>query len=277
MYKIGAHLSMAGGHHLALQRAADIGCNALQLFLASPKGWNFQRLSDDQIELFKKTKKELAIGPVYFHASYLVNFADTNRIGPLSVSLITHELKVASRMGVRGSIIHLGSFKTNGNGHEHLCDNIKKALDKIPDDVFFIIENAGNRKIGLKIEEIGEIFKTINDPRLRVCLDTCHLHAAGYDLGTEESFNKFLKEFDELVGIDNIEVWHMNDSKDPFESLRDRHENLGYGEVGEQVFINILNNPRTKHHPFIIETPGFDGLGPDKQNVDILRSWIKKS
>lgn len=274
MATIGAHLSMTGGHALALRRAADMDCNALQVFSTSPKGWNFARLTDEEVEQFKSTKKQLSIDPVYFHASYLVNFADTNRIGPLSVRLITHELRLASKMGVRGSIIHLGSFKTNGNGQEHLCENIKKVLDKIPDDVLFIIENAGNRKIGLKIEEIGDIVKTINDPRIRVCLDTCHLHAAGYDLRTEESLSYFLSMFDELIGMDKLELWHINDSKDLFESLRDRHENLGVGNVGKSVFENILNNPRTKHHPFIIETPGFDGLGPDKQNVDILKSYI---
>lgn len=272
---LGAHLSIAGGHAQALQRAVNIGCNALQVFLVSPKGWNFARMSDEEIDLFRTKKKELEIDPVYFHASYLVNFADTNRIGPLSVQLITHELKIASRMGIRGSIIHLGSYKTNGNGQTHLCENIKKVLDKIPEDVTFIIENAGNRKIGLKIEEIGDIIKTVNDARLRVCLDTCHLHAAGYDLRTEEAANAFLEMFDQIVGIDKIELWHINDSKDPFESFRDRHENLGYGEVGKDVFVNLLNNPRTKHHPFIIEVPGFDEQGPDKQNVDILKAWIK--
>lgn len=275
MATIGAHLSMAGGHAKAVERAVDIGCNALQVFSASPKGWNFARLTDEEIELFRTTKKRLGVDPVYFHASYLVNFADTNRIGPLSVQLITHELKLASKMGVRGSIIHLGSFKTNGNGMEHLCENIKKTLDKIPDDVTFIIENAGNRKIGLRIEEIGEIVKTVNDPRIRVCLDTCHLHAAGYDLRGEDAFNQFLEEFDRLVGIDLIELWHINDSKDPFESFRDRHENLGYGMVGQEVFRTIVNNPRTKHHPFIIETPGMDGLGPDQVNVDILKGYIE--
>lgn len=274
MRKIGAHVSIVGGHCAALQKAADMGCRAIQFFSASPKGWNFCRLSDKEIEQITDTKKQLGIDPAYFHASYLVNFADTNRIGPLSVQLITHELRLASKLKVRGSIIHLGSYKTNGNTQVHLCENVKKVLDKIPEDVAFIIENAGNQKIGLKIEEIGEIVKTINDPRLRVCLDTCHLHAAGYNLQTEEAANAFLEQFDQMVGIDRIELWHVNDSKDQFASLRDRHENLGYGYVGTSVFKNLLNHPKTKNHPFILEVPGFDEQGPDKQNVDILKSYI---
>lgn len=275
MVKIGAHVSMAGGHITALTKAHDMGCNALQFFSASPKGFFFAKLTDQQIDNFRKKKEELAIDPIYFHASYLVNFANTERLGQLSVQLLVNELKLASKMGVRGSIIHLGSYKTNGNDTSHLCENIQKTLDKIPDDVVFIIENAGNRKIGLKIEEIGEIVKTLNDPRIKVCLDTCHLHAAGYDLQTEETMNSFLDMFDEHVGLDRLELWHINDSRDPFESLRDRHENLGDGEVGTQVFQNIVNNPRTKHHPFVLEVPGVDGLGPDKHNVDILKSYIK--
>lgn len=273
--KIGAHVSIAGGYDIAVAKAQKMGCNALQIFSASPKGWNFARPTDEQIDLFRSKCDELQIESVVFHASYLVNFADTNRIGPLSVQLLTHELNLAQKMNVIGSVVHLGSFKTNGNDLTHLCENIQKVLDKMPDERFFIIENAGNRKIGQTIEQIGEIVHTLNDPRLKVCLDTCHLHAAGYDLTTPESYQTFMNTFDTLIGRARLSVWHMNDSHDPFGSLNDHHENLGVGQVGRGAFQNIINDPLNAAIPLILETPGFDGKGPDKQNVDILKSWIK--
>ncbi len=271
MTRIGAHISIEGGYSRALHKIHAMGGNALQIFSASPKGWNFAKVSDDTIEHFLRDKKKLDVDPVYFHASYLINLGDTSRIGALSTQLLTHELKLASRMGVRGSIIHLGSYKENGKQHDILIGNIRKVLAAIPNEVLFIIENAGNRKIGLKIDEIAEIVKDVDDGRVRVCLDTCHLHAAGYDLRDKNSFERFIADFDRSIGLDKLEVLHINDSRDPFGSLRDRHENLGEGSVGNEVFINITHHPILKKKPLIIETPGFDGLGPDKKNIDFLK------
>lgn len=274
MHRIGAHLSIAGGHIKAIDRALEIGCNAVQIFCASPRGWNFAKIDDTTAEEFKKEAKTKDVSPVFFHASYLINLADGSRIANLSKQLLTHELRIASKMGVRGSIVHLGSYKDNGKNHKQLCDNIAAVLDKIPKDVEFIIENAGNRKIGQTIEEIAEIIKELKDKRLKVCLDTCHLHAAGYDLRTTKSYNDFLKAFDKTIGLERLSLWHINDSKDSFGSLRDRHENIGMGEVGVDVFKNILNHPKTKNIPSILEVPGYDGTGPDKKNIDIFKTLI---
>lgn len=274
MHRIGAHLSIAGGHIKAIGRTLDIGGNAVQIFCASPRGWNFAKIDDATAEQFKKEAKKQDVSPVYFHASYLINLADADRIGKLSKQLLTHELKIASKMGVRGSIVHLGSYKDNGKNHKQLCDNIAAVLEKIPKDVEFIIENAGNRKIGQTIEEIAEIIAELKDKRLKVCLDTCHLHAAGYDLRSVNSYNDFISMFDKTIGLERLSLWHINDSRDPFGSLRDRHENIGIGEVGIEVFKNILNHPKTKQIPLMLEVPGFDGEGPDKKNVDIFKSLI---
>ncbi len=274
MHRIGAHLSIAGGHIKAIDRALELGCNAVQIFCASPRGWNFAKIGDDTAEEFKKEAKKRDVSPVYFHASYLINLADADRIGKLSKQLLTHELKIASKMGVRGSIVHLGSYKDNGKNHNQLCDNIAAVLENIPKDVEFIIENAGNRKIGQTIEEIAEIIKELKDKRIKVCLDTCHLHAAGYDLKTTKGYNDFLTMFDKTIGLERLSLWHVNDSRDPFGSLRDRHENIGVGEVGIDVFKNILRHPKTKTVPCILEVPGFDGEGPDQKNMDIFKSLI---
>lgn len=283
--KIGAHLSSAGGHENALKKAVEVGANCLQIFLSSPRGWNFARLEDDYIKSFNKKRKELQIDPIYFHASYLINLADTGRVVQLSKNLLVHELKVASTLGIKGSIIHLGSYKdTNKDDlfneqdsfYNLFIANIKEILSKTPEDTYFIIENAGNKKIGLRLEEIGDIIKDIGNPRVRVCLDTCHLHAAGYDLSSAEKLDSFLNEFDKLIGLKNLELIHLNDSKDPLGSFRDRHENIGKGNVGEDVFKLLVNHPKLQQTSFILEVPGYDDKGPDKENIDIVKSFIRE-
>jgi len=284
MFKIGAHLSISGGYYKALQRITDIGGNCLQIFSASPRGWNLAKITDSDRKLFIEEKKGLRVDPVYFHASYLINLAGESRTANLSKQSLITELNIASQLGVKGSIIHLGSFKNNGRDalrcvstdtkYDFLLNNIIEVLTKTPKDTFFIIENAGNRKIGQTIDEIAKIIKDINDERIKVCLDTCHLFSAGYSLQTQKELDIFLFDFDKKIGLHRLEAWHINDSKDPFKSFRDRHENIGAGTVGPSTFKLLLNDPRTKDLPFIIETPGFDGNGPDKKNIDILKSFV---
>lgn len=281
MFKIGAHLSISGGYYKAIERIADIGGNCLQIFSSSPRGWNFAKITEEDRKFFAQEKNKFKIERVYFHASYLVNLAGEKRIADLSMKSLIAELNVASQLGIKGSIIHLGSYKENGptvwdvsqdKRYSFLIDNILQILTHTPKDTFFIIENAGNRKIGQTIEEIAKIIKDINDERIKVCLDTCHLFSAGYPLRTQKELETFLIEFDKIIGLHKLELWHLNDSRDPFNALRDRHENIGEGTMGISTFKLLLNDSRTKHLPFIIETPGFDGKGPDKKNIDILKS-----
>jgi deoxyribonuclease-4 len=148
-------------------------------------------------------------------------------------------------------------------------------LEKTPAETFFIIENAGNRKIGKTVEEIGYLLKLVKSDRVRVCLDTCHLYSAGYDLSGPDKLDAFLRKFDREVGMNRVELFHLNDSKDPFGSFRDRHENIGQGTLGLAAFRSIVNHPELRNLPFIIETPGFDNQGPDKKNLDILESLVQ--
>lgn len=286
-HKLGAHLSIAGGYNNPVQKIKEIGGNTLQIFSSSPRGWSFAKPEESAIESFQSIKKELGINTVYFHASYLLNLGSDEKIGNISRSSLKHELKLASKMGIRGSVVHLGSFKYEKDinisqydiskelKYPALIKNITDILTDTPDDTILMIENAGSRKIGRTITEIARIIKDVDHPRLRVCLDTCHLHAAGYNITTPDHLNTFLDDFDKTIGLDKLELWHLNDSKDPFGSLRDRHENIGLGMVGIEVFRGLLNHKQTKHMSFIIETPGFDDNGPDKKNLDILKELIE--
>lgn len=278
---LGAHVTISKGYSGALEKLNKMGGETLQMFSTSPRGWNVAQVSEDTIKDFRDKKKALGVEPVYFHASYLVNLADTGRVGQLSQNSLIHELKAASKLGVRGSIVHLGSFKRDPDMTPLLGDTtpdygivstaIRTILAKTPPNTFFIIENAGNRKIGKDLTEIAKIIKKVGDGRVRVCLDTCHLFSAGYDLSTEHKLEEFLTLFQELIGLDRLEVIHANDSRDPFDSGRDRHANLGQGTLTLEPFRLLLNHPKTRRLPFIIETPGFDDKGPDKENLDILK------
>lgn len=277
MTKLGAHMSVAGGYEKAIERIVNIGGNCLQIFSSSPRGWSFAKSDPKQIGQFITAKAKFNINPIYFHASYLVNLADDSRIGHLSKQSLIAELTLAPLLQVKGSIIHLGSYKTEATPEKYkaLIGNIRQVIEKTPPESLFIIENAGNHKIGQTLEEIGQIVKDVGSERVKVCLDTCHLFSNGYAFDTDKKLEEFLLKFDKLIGIDRLEVWHMNDSRDPLDSGRDRHENIGVGTVGVEEFKVLLNHAKTKDYPFIIETPGFDGTGPDKQNIDILKSLIK--
>ena len=279
--KIGAHLSIAGGYDKALERAVAIGGNCLQIFSTSPRGWNQATVNDQAKRLFLDTKKKLNISDVFFHASYLINLADEGRIGEESKKSLIAELNVASQFAVAGSIVHIGSFKESSPAvwdvsqdkkYSILIHNINEVLTHTPQDTFLIVENAGNKKIGQNIYEIASIMKDVNNERLKVCLDTCHLFSAGYELSSQKKLDDFLSEFEKKIGLKKLIVFHMNDSRDPFNSGRDRHENIGQGTLSLEPFRLLLKDERTHNLPFIIETPGFDGKGPDKKNIDILKS-----
>jgi apurinic endonuclease APN1 len=287
IYKLGAHLSTSNGLTKTLDSLIEKGGNCLQLFSSSPMMWSDSKFTDTDIQDFINHKNELEIGPTYFHACYLINFADGNETGKKSLKSLIFELNLASKMQIRGSVVHTGSFKEGkmpvdnylesrtSDSYKNLISQLKTVLAETPKDTVLILENAGNRKIGRTIEQLSNILEDINDDRMKVCLDTCHLHAAGYDLNSQDNFENFLSDFDNKIGFNKLELMHLNDSRDEFGSLRDRHENIGEGKVGIQVFKNLLNNPRTKQLPFIIETPGFDDKGPDKENLDILKGFIK--
>lgn len=274
--KLGAHLSIAGGYKNALHNIVKIGGSSLQIFSSSPRSWNFAKITDSDAQEFISIKKALQIDPVFFHATYLINLADDGKIGHLSKLSLISELTIASKLHVIGSIVHLGSYKTEKTNEKYttLITHIKEILEKSPQNTQLIIENAGNNKIGKSLDEIAQIIKDISNSRVTVCLDTCHLYSAGYDLSSSEKLEKFLKEFENKIGLKRISVFHFNDSKDPISSSRDKHENIGSGTIPIEEFKLIMNHPKLSHLPFIIETPGFDNKGPDKKNLDILKRLL---
>lgn len=276
MHKIGAHQSVAGGHKNALLSISEKGGNCLQIFSSSPRVWNSANITDEQIAEFVELKQKLKIDPIYFHAMYLLNLAESGDVGRRSVQTIVDDLILAEKMHIRGIVVHLGTFKQKKTVETFhtLIKNIQSVLTSTPESTYFMIENAGYRKIGTELEEIGTILHAVNNKRLRVCLDTCHLFVAGYDFRTSEQLDLLLNIVDKTIGLGNIEMVHTNDSKGKFHSYLDRHENIGKGEIGIDAFTLLLNHPKTKHLPYILEVPGLDDKGPDKANIDVLKSLV---
>ncbi|NMB84561.1 deoxyribonuclease IV [Candidatus Roizmanbacteria bacterium] len=277
--KIGAHQSIAGGYFRAIERIVGIGGNCLQIFSSSPRSWQSANPKQQEIDRFLSEKEKYRIDPVYFHATYLINLADDGKIGLMSKKTLINEMALAGKLNIKGSIVHLGSFKKNDRRKYYsvLIKNISEVLEATPSRTFLIAENSGNHKIGENLKEISNIIKDVASDRLRVCLDSCHLHAAGYNLGKKDKFEALLSDFDKKIGLEKLEVWHINDSRDGFASFRDRHDNIGKGFIDIEAFRLILNHRKTRNHPFIIETPGFDNQGPDKKNLDILKALRSSS
>lgn len=276
--RIGAHVSSAGGHHLVFERARAIGAEAVQLFISAPQQWKLPALSAEQVELFRRQQAAAGI-PAFFHGVYLINFGsrDEALLGRSVASLKAYR-HFAGRMGVVGTIFHVGSHLGAGFDDElvgRICGMLTEVLDDEPDNpsILNLENNAGQGNcIGGKFEELGAIIRGLGgDPRVGVCIDTCHAYAMGYDLATTEGCALAMEEFDREVGFDRLVAVHANDSKQPLGTFRDRHENIGEGHLGTGGFRTLMAHPAFRDVPFLLEVPGFDGRGPDAKNIRRLK------
>ena len=277
--RIGAHLSISGGVEKAVERAHEIGANTLQVFSGSPRMWRRTALEKIDAELVKQTQKKLNVTPIFTHALYLTNLASDNQeLVAKSVQALKHDLKFDAHIGGAGVIVHLGSHQGRGFAavQRQVAKKIKEILADTPRNSRLLIENAAsqNSKIGGRLEEITWLLKTINSFRLGWCFDTCHGFAAGYSL-TGKNKNNALAVMKDLDLFNFLECLHVNDSKDPLGSGRDRHENIGNGKIPQLALKQFLNDQRLIKLPIITEVPGIDGHGPDAENIRRIKSLVK--
>ncbi|HIF42997.1 MAG TPA: deoxyribonuclease IV [Dehalococcoidia bacterium] len=274
--KIGAHVSTSGGISKAVVRGQEIGCEAIQIFGSSPQTWAFKPVPGEQIELFKQGLADAGIGPVFIHAIYLINLGtpDKEKLKK-GIDSLANYMKLAADLGATGVIFHPGSH--GGRGYEAVLpqtvEAIKIVLDTAPEGPVLAVENMAGmgQHIGAKFDELGGILDAVDSPRLKICLDTQHSFAAGYDLANPEGIQAMLDELDAGPGSANVAAVHANDSKRVCGSGVDRHDNIGEGFIGEEGFAAIMANPAFTDVPFLLEVPGFEGNGPDQQNIDILK------
>jgi deoxyribonuclease-4 len=278
--KIGAHVSTAGGLYTGFDRAEAIGAECMQVFESAPQQWGTARLDDEQVAAFRDRMKESRIAPVFIHGKYLMNLASADpKIFKTSASTLRSSLNIASRIGAQGVIFHTGSHKGLGMDavFDQICEAATRVLGETPEDTWMIFENSagGGGTIGSKFSELGEILRRIDSPRAKVCIDTCHAFASGYDLSSAEGVASVMGELDREIGLERLAVMHCNDSKGALGSGRDLHENIGEGKIGRAGFDALLSHPAVADLPLILEVPGYKiggaGKGPDKPNVDLLK------
>ncbi len=275
--RIGAHVSTSGGVHTAIGRALEIGANCIQIFAGPPQRWAAPGFKDEDVAEFRRLSREHGIQPIFIHSSYLINLASPDPIlRGKSLDSLLGGLRWAERLGAVGVITHLGSSKDGdvAEAQSLVSDAVATVLANAPTVTWLLLETCAGQghTIGRHFEQIGEtIERAGGDERLRVCLDTAHVFEAGYDVRTQDGLDAVLAAFESAIGLDRLAAIHVNDSKTPFGSNVDRHENIGFGQLGGASISRILRHPRLSALPFLLEVPGMKNEGPDKPNIDTLR------
>ncbi len=282
--RFGAHMSIAGGLHNAFAEGLRVGCDCLQIFVKNQRQWAAKPLTAEQVRLYREAQKATGLTPVVAHATYLINLASPDDvIRHKSVAALTDELVRCEALGVIGLVVHPGAHL--GAGVDAGLAIISRSLDEVhaatPGFAAQVLleSTAGQGSaLGHEFAHLERIIAATRDPqRLGVCLDTCHLFAAGFDFRKPAICDAMIDELSRRVGLDRVRCIHVNDSKTACNSRVDRHEHIGKGRIGRAGFANILNDRRLAHVPRILETPkGKDGRGVDldARNLAVLRRLV---
>lgn len=279
---LGAHMSIAGGVHLALERGKSIGCNSVQMFVKSSNQWRAKPLSKEEIALFHEYSKQYAPDFIMAHTSYLINIASPEP--PLrnkSRDALLVEIERCETLGIPWLVLHPGSHRGAGleKGIKNIADSLNMLFRKTEGyRNAILLENtagAGNT-IGRTFEDIRSIMDRVEYPsRVAVCFDTCHGYSAGYDISTKRKYLAVFREFDRVIGLGNLKAIHLNDSKGDLGSNRDRHEHIGRGTLGVEPFRFLVNDRRFRKIPMVLETPKGPDMKEDIENLALLRSLRK--
>jgi deoxyribonuclease IV len=278
---LGAHLSTRGGVTTIFERANRVDAKAIALFSKNANQWKAKPLADEDCASFTDLRRQAGNPPVVIHAAYLINLATTNpEFLEKSVNGLADELQRAERLGVESVVLHPGAHM--GAGIDAGLDQIARALDRVhrllPDcDVVTLLETAAGQGscLGCTFEELGRVIRIVDEPhRVGICVDTCHVFSAGYDIRTADGWNRMIDELDREAGIENVGAFHVNDSKKPLGSRVDRHEHIGEGAIGLEAFAAVVNDPRFLRIPKMLETPKPDEFEADIRNLGKLRALI---
>ena len=281
----GAHVSVAGGIHTAIDRGEGIGADAVQIFTQSPRAWRPTNHDPANFERFKERRAEAGIGPVLCHALYLINLAaPDDTVYEKSRASLLNTVEVACAIEADGVVLHVGSHLGAGfeAGLERAVPALEEALARCSDLTWLLLENSAGAggTIGRSIDELAVLVERLNGhPRLGICLDSCHLWVSGVDVTDAAALDATIADVDERIGLDRLRCLHVNDAAAALGSNRDRHANLGEGELGEGLGV-FLAHPKLQGLPAVLEVPGPDGHGPDADEVQKLRKlhgrWARK-
>jgi deoxyribonuclease-4 len=279
----GAHVSSLGGIHKTLDRAEAMGADTVQLFTQSPRMWRPTNHDPANLEAFKERRAELGIAPggVLAHALYLVNLAaPDDEIYEKSRAAMRNTMEVACAIDADGVVFHVGSHLGAGMevGLARCVPALKEALELSTDTTWLLMEDSAGAggTIGRSIEELGALFDACGaHERLGVCLDTCHLYVSGIDVTDRGILDDLVREVDERIGLDRLRALHINDAADPLGSNRDRHANIGEGQLGDKLGA-FLSHPKLQGLPAFLEVPGADKHGPDANELRKVRKLHKQ-
>jgi deoxyribonuclease-4 len=274
--RIGAPVSTGGGLARAIARAEERTCDAIQIFNQSPRMWRPTRYSDDDFAAFREAMERSRVDVVAIHMIYLINpAAKDTEMRRKSLQSLTHALRVGDEIGAMGVVVHPGALKddTRSNARKRAIALIKEALSRSERCPIFYENTAGSPQLlGRDFDETAELIDRTGGPkRLGLCIDTCHLYASGYDIATPQGTKALVDEIDAKVGLDQLKLLHVNDSRDQRGSNRDRHAPIGKGEIGRRGFRAFLGEPRLQKVPAVLEGPGIDGHDVAKKDVQLIR------
>jgi deoxyribonuclease IV len=278
---IGAHVSPAGGLDKAIERGVEKGCEAIQIFNQSPRMWRPTAYGDDDFASFRKAMKPSPVKAVLIHAVYLLNCASEDKeIRDKSRASLIQSLRVGAGIGAAGVVLHPGSAK-KGDVSEAIKRAgrvIKEALSETDRCALHLEDTAGaGGTLGRSFQELAELLSAAGGGRrLGICLDSCHLLASGYDIRTAAGLTQTIDEFDRIVGIKRLGSLHLNDSQTPLGSNRDRHANIGTGELGDRGCAAYLSEPRFEKLPLVLETQGPERQGPTREEVELCFKLRKR-
>jgi deoxyribonuclease IV len=269
----GAHCS--GGIKKALDKAADMNADAVQLFVQSPRTWRFPNHDPKDLEHFRERRAELDM-PALVHSLYLVNLAaPDDEIYRKSVDTMRSTMDAACAIDAEGVVFHVGSHLGAGfeAGLERAVPALAQVLERGNERTWLLMENSAGAggTIGRSVDELAVLFDALDrHERLGVCLDSCHLYVSGVDVTDERAWDACLREVDERIGLDRLRLLHANDAKAPLGSNRDRHDNIGEGLMGDGIGV-FLAHPKVQGLPVVLEVPGADGHGPNAEEIQKLR------
>jgi deoxyribonuclease-4 len=274
-------VSPAGGLYKAVERGTEIGAESIQIFNQSPRMWRPTNYGEEDFAHFREAREQSQIGAVLIHAVYLLNCAsDDAEIRAKSLTSLTHSLRVGDAIGATGVVLHPGSAKTGhvGEAIARAGEVIAEALAQSERCALHLEDTAGaGGTLGRSFEELSALLEAANgDERLGVCLDSCHLFASGYDIRTAAGLTETIDRFDEVTGLDRLGCLHLNDSQYGLGSNRDRHANVGQGELGDRGCEAYLSEPRFEDLVCVLETQGPDRQGPSREEVELCFKLRKR-
>ena len=277
--RFGFHISIAGGFSRVVERARIRGCETIQFFSRNPRGWKYSPLNKKEVEEFRSSVRSSALFPVFLHMPYLPNIASfKSKFYKRSIRSIATDLKRAEHLGAQYLIIHIGHRMESleDQAIEAVSQGIDQAFEMVPNGVILLLENTAGQgtEIGYSFDQIKKIIEGVHDhQRMGVCLDTAHTFEAGHDLSNKDGLDRMLESFDQTVGLKRLHLLHLNDSKTPLGSRKDRHWHIGEGYIGLEGFRTLVNHPLLRNLPGIMETPRKDTV-EDLKNMKVIRSLV---